>query len=107
VVPSKLSVAHNLRFGLLLLAVAAGLSACATTAPTKPAATVSSSSGGYRQVVRNGQTLYCRTEKVTGTLFQEENCLTQAQMQAQEEDARRFAHDVQGLATATSSPNSH
>lgn len=103
----KLSAIRNLRLGLLLWAAAAWLSACTAAGPPKPASTVTSPYGNYRQVVRNGQTFFCRSEKVTGTLFTEENCLTQAQMQAQEENARRIAQDAQSIAVAPASPNAH
>jgi hypothetical protein len=91
---------------LLVFVAAAALSACATGGPPKPAGTGSAPTGNYRRVVRNGQTLYCQRDTPTGTRMMQETCLTQAEMDAQEEKARSFTQGVQGIAMPPpSSPN--
>jgi hypothetical protein len=101
----------NLASGLQILAAAMALTSCAATDPTKPtatsAATGAATVGGYRRVVRNGQTYYCIKEIPTGSLMVQETCLAQAQMDAEQEKARNFAEGVQGIATLPPSPNAH
>jgi hypothetical protein len=68
----------QLNRGLLVLAMAAVLTACSTPGPPPS----------------------------TGTRMMQETCLTQAQMDAQEENARNFTQGVQGIALPPpSSPN--
>jgi hypothetical protein len=91
--------------GLLVFAAAAALTACATSGPP-PAGAGAAPAGNYRRVVRNGQTLYCQRDTPTGTRMMQETCLTQAEMDAQEEKARSFTQGVQGIALPPpSSPN--
>ncbi len=110
---------------LLALALAAALSGCAATAPASSAGSGSASSsapvatatapakhlqgayGNYTRVVRDGQVFYCDQEKDTGTRMVHETCLTQTQMEAQQENARNFMQGVQGMAASPpSNPNS-
>lgn len=101
----------DLARGLQILTAALALAACAATVPPKPtaapAATGVATVGGYRRVQRNGQTYYCIKEIPTGSLMAQETCLTQAQMDAEQEKARNFAEGVQGIATLPPSPNAH
>ncbi|HEV2700196.1 MAG TPA: hypothetical protein VGV09_01095 [Steroidobacteraceae bacterium] len=98
-------------WALSIFAVALALSSCAATGPAKPSstspATTGASVGNYRRVVRNGQTLYCINEIPTGKRMVEETCVTQAQMNEQEEKARNFTQGTQGMALPLASPNSH
>jgi hypothetical protein len=41
---------------------------------------------GYKPVHRNGQLLYCRSQILTGTHFQNTVCLTEAQVNASERE---------------------
>jgi hypothetical protein len=43
---------------------------------------------GYHLSSFHGQRLYCRTESITGTRFTSQVCLTEAQIQAREQNAR-------------------
>jgi hypothetical protein len=69
--------------------------------PTAPAAVRAQSAGdqgapaiaGYRTVVRDGKTLYCRMEKSTGSYLSTERCLTAEQLQRQEEQAHKALDD--------------
>jgi hypothetical protein len=56
--------------------------------------------GSYVRVMRNGQALYCKKESDTATRMVQETCLTPAQMQAQQENARDFMRSTQGMANA-------
>jgi hypothetical protein len=115
----------QIRGALLALALAAALTACAATAPASsigtgaasssaPPATASASAkhmhgafGNYTRVVRDGQTFYCDQEKDTGTRMLHETCLTQSQMEAEQENARNFMQGVQGMAASPpANPNS-
>ncbi len=106
------------QFRLVILAFsgALALSACATTVPGPARAAVSASPsapaaaapasgnapkvfGNYVRVVRGGQTLYCQKDADTSTRMVHETCLTQAQAEAQQENARNFMQGAQGIAT--------
>ncbi len=117
-VAHTLPINEKLLWRLLILAAASALTSCATTAPAaqatvpaKPAAVPAASAAtavpGYRRVMRNGQTLYCVKEIPTGSRMIEETCLTQAQMDAEQEKARNFTEGVQGIATLPPTPNQH
>ncbi len=85
---------RHLRRGLLLVAGAAALSACAASAPVNSTATAAPAGGapataaahdstnsstpvGYRRVVRKGTEYFCRNESVTGShTMKNEVCLT-------------------------------
>lgn len=43
---------------------------------------------GYRTVRRNGQLLYCQTQTLTGTHFNNTLCLTEAQVRARDQDTQ-------------------
>jgi hypothetical protein len=110
---------------LVGLAAALTLCACAATGPTPSnppgptsagtpptAATTAQNApkayGNYVRVVRGGQTLYCQKDADTSTRMVHETCLTQAQAQAQEENARNFMQGATGIATSTAPPqNGH
>jgi hypothetical protein len=117
----------KLQFGekLLVLAAPLALGACAATGaagshPTGPTNVSAPASvptaadnspkayGAYVRVVRNGQTLYCQKDSDTATRMVHETCLTQAQAQAQQENAHNFMQDAQGIAnTPASGPYGH
>jgi len=108
---------------LIGFAAASALSACAATGPapangpgpasavTPPATTTAANNapkayGNYIRVVHGGQSLYCQKEADTSTRMVHETCLTQAQAQAQEENARNFMQGATGIAnTPVSGPN--
>jgi hypothetical protein len=51
---------------------------------------------GYRQVLVNGQPVYCRDELATGShLKKDQVCLTKAQLLAEQARAQQFIQDVQ------------
>jgi hypothetical protein len=117
----------KLQFGTKLLACAAplALGACAATgaagshatvpatvsAPAGVAAAPDNSPkayGNYLRAVRNGQTMYCQKDSDTATRMVQETCLTPAQAQAQQENARNFMQGAQGIAnTPASGPYGH
>jgi hypothetical protein len=78
------------------VAVAASAPAGTTPAPAVPVADHSADNSnvavqsalkhGYKAVHRNGQLLYCRSQILTGTHFQNTVCLTEAQMNASERE---------------------
>jgi hypothetical protein len=43
---------------------------------------------GYRTMRRNGQLLYCQTQTLTGTHFNNTVCLTEAQIRARDQDTQ-------------------
>ena len=95
-------------------AAALALSACAATGPPPAAASSDAAAknspkayGNYMRVVRGGQTLYCQKDADTSTRMVRETCLTQAQAQAQEENARNFMQGATGIANVPVSPNAH
>ena len=107
---------------LIFAAAPLVLCACATTGPAASTAaakvsvpaTVASAPGdspkaigNYGRVVRNGQTFYCQKDADTATRMVHETCITQAQAQAQQENARNFMQSTQGIATSVASPNVH
>lgn len=49
---------------------------------------------GYRAQVRDGQTVYCRKEKVLGTRFREEFCFTRLELEDLERRKRSMQNDV-------------
>ena len=49
---------------------------------------------GYRVAHRHGQLLYCRSEKITGTLFQSTVCKTDAEMKAAEQSRQNVADEL-------------
>jgi hypothetical protein len=114
------------RFGGTFLACAAALAlcACAATGPggsdgtaaakaTVPASVTTAPNnspkaiGNYMRVQRNGRTLYCQKDLDTATRMVQETCLTQAQAEAQQENARNFMQGAQGMATTVPGPNTH
>jgi hypothetical protein len=91
------------RFALLIGAAALAV-ACATpeqgavTVPPAPARPLNAAGvnavdenlvkRGYRTVQRNGQLLYCQTQTLTGTHFNNTVCLTEAQVRARDQDTQ-------------------
>jgi hypothetical protein len=89
--------------GLLPVAAASALVACASHAPSGPTATTSASGSapamgatalnteeksavpnGYRRVVKKGTEYFCRTEAVTGShTLKNDVCLTKAELDAE------------------------
>ena len=74
-------------------------SAPAGTSPTAapPAAEVVNQSylkRGFKAVHRNGQLLYCQSQPVTGSLFQNTVCLTDAQMKTVDERNRAQVNEI-------------
>ena len=109
---------------LVVFANALLLSACAATHPAGSNGTPSANAaipataapatnndpkayGNYVRVVRKGQTLYCQKDLDTGTRMVHETCLTQAQAQAQQDNARNFMQSAQGIANTPVSPIAH
>jgi hypothetical protein len=116
----------QIRREILAFAAASTLAACAATGPSNPsgpgsaissapaaaaapaAKGMKSAYGNYVRVTRNGQAVYCKEERDTATRMMQETCLTQAQMEAQEENARKFMQGTQGIAnTPASGPYGH
>jgi hypothetical protein len=89
---------------LYLITIVAAISGCSTPAPNPapPAPQrVSSSSAnpdwkkmGYHPVVRNGQTVYCRTEMVTNSHFTSTTCLTEDQIKEQSLKQQRMQDEL-------------
>jgi len=89
---------------LYLIAIVAATSSCTTQAPNPapPATERVSSSGanpdwkkmGYHPVVRNGQTVYCRTETVTNSHFTNTTCLNEAQIKEQSLRQQRIQDEL-------------
>jgi hypothetical protein len=87
-----------------LIAIVAAISGCGTPAPNRapPAPErVSSSSAspvwkkmGYHPVVKNGQTVYCRTEMVTNSHFTSTTCLTEDQIKERSLKQQRMQDDL-------------
>jgi hypothetical protein len=50
---------------------------------------------GYDRVVVHGKELLCRTEPILGTRIKSRVCLTRAQLQAQQEAARKYIETLQ------------
>ena len=78
--------------GLLVVATASVLSACASHAPSGPTATGAAASdttksavpNGYRRVVKKDTEYFCRTEAVTGShTLRNEVCLTKDELDAE------------------------
>jgi len=95
----------------LLVVLAVALAGCASEQPKSaavPPSTVTAEPGagnasakaertalrGYEKVVRNGQTYYCHKTGVTGSLFEQETCLTQAQIDQRAQDVQRLEQDI-------------
>jgi hypothetical protein len=71
-----------------------------TTAPEQSAQTsdvVNQSylKNGYKVVHQNGQLLYCRSEKITGTQFRNTVCRSDAQMRAAEEFRQHAVDEIE------------
>ena len=91
--------------GLLVVACASALAACASKPPVNSAvpATASASAPaaspvpkGYRRVVKRGTEYFCRTEGVTGShTLKNEVCLTQDELTA-DRNHTTFASDPRG-----------
>jgi invasion protein IalB len=85
---------HRVYLVIAVIAIAGCVSAPqpehakATNAAASPAA------AGYREVVRNGFTLYCRNQVKTGSIMTEEVCLTAEQFQQNEERTRMMLNDA-------------
>ena len=87
---------------------AASTAAAKVSVPTTVATAPSDSPkaiGDYGRVVRNGQTFYCQKDSDTATRMVHETCITQAQAEAQQENARNFMQGTQGIATPVANPN--
>ena len=78
---------RQIRKGLLVVASALALSACASHAPVASAtdpATGKAVPKGYRLVVKKGNEYYCRMQPVTGShTLKTEVCLTEDQIEAE------------------------
>ena len=90
--------------GLLAVATAVMLSACASGPPatSKPAAVAATPTQanniavGYRRVMRGGQEYFCKKEPVTGSRTDtNETCLTQAQMDAAQKNTQDMLQRLQ------------
>lgn len=89
--------------GLLVVACAAALAACASKPPansTAPAAANASTPAathvhkGYRRVVKGGTEYFCRTQGVTGShTLKNEVCLTQDELTAEHNRSTTLGSD--------------
>ena len=94
----------TLQSGLLSVATAVMLSACASGPPatSKPAAVAATPTQanniavGYRRVMRSGEEYFCKKEPVTGSRTDtNETCLTQAQMDAAQKNTQDMLQRIQ------------
>jgi hypothetical protein len=59
----------------------------ATASTAKPSATTASKYPGYKTKQKNGQTFYCKKLAQIGSRFEDETCLTEAEMKTLMEQA--------------------
>ncbi len=107
--------------GLVILASAAVLAACATSGsepptiraePAKAAAPTPTEKVtipyGYQTVMMNGEPMYCRNDVDTGSrVARTKVCLTAAQLKASQDNSQDFMNSVQrngAAASATGTP---
>ncbi len=73
---------------------ASAASSSASTTPEKADA----ATRGYDRVVVRGKTLFCRTEPIPGSHMRQRVCLTEAQLQVQQQSAQRLIEQMQRAA---------
>ena len=59
---------------------------------------------GYKQVERNGQTFYCRSERASGSNLRTMNCFSEAELRARVENAEMYRRRSKSSVCAPNDP---